>query len=117
MNSRSGPALQRSRNGRSGGRPEPDSRFMVPVAVITSVRNGARYLTSSLRTVLEQAGPPFELIVVDDGSTDETPALLEDLARRDDRVRPLRAAGQGLTRALMEGIGRSESQYIARHDA
>jgi hypothetical protein len=87
------------------------------VSVVSSVYNGSRYLTESLHSVLAQQGVDFELVVVDDGSTDESPRLLADLAHADSRVRVIRQDNQGLTKALIHGCAEARGQFIARHDA
>ncbi|MCU0872327.1 MAG: glycosyltransferase family 2 protein [Pirellulaceae bacterium] len=56
-------------------------------------------------------------MVVDDGSTDETPALLEEFARNVQQVRVVTQHNQGLTRALTRGCAEARGVYIARHDA
>jgi glycosyltransferase involved in cell wall biosynthesis len=86
------------------------------VSVVTGVYNGGPDLRPSLESVLDQRGVEFELIVVDDGSTDDTPALLDELARRDPRVRAVRQENQGLTRALIRGCAEARGEFIARHD-
>ena len=86
------------------------------VSVVISVYNGERYLRQSLASVLAQQGVPFEVILVDDGSTDGSPAILDEVAGRDQRVRLIRQPNQGLTRALIRGCAAARGEYIARHD-
>ncbi len=64
--------------------PPPD------ISVIISVYNGARYLAQAIDSVLGQVAADFELVIIDDGSTDETPAILARYAARDDRIVLLR---------------------------
>lgn len=87
------------------------------VSVVTAVYNGERYLRESLESVLAQAGVSFELIVIDDGSSDATPTILEELAGTDPRVRWIRQENTGLTGALIRGCQMARGEFIARHDA
>lgn len=87
------------------------------ISVVMSVYNGARDLSKTIDSVLSQKGVSFELIVVNDGSTDQTPQLLEQYARRDPRIRVLHEQNQGLTRALVKGCAEARGKYIARQDA
>jgi len=87
------------------------------VSVVTSVYNGERYLEASLSTVLEQDGVDFEVVVVDDGSTDGSASILDRLSNRDSRVRVFHQENAGLTRALIRGCAEAKGRYIARHDA
>ena len=88
---------------------------MPRVSVVLPVRDGARYLGGAVESVLGQSLADLELIVVDDGSTDETPALL---ARFDDpRLRVLRQDRLGLVPALNRGLEAAQAPYVARMDA
>lgn len=87
------------------------------LSVIIAVRDGARYLRRSLQSVLDQQGPAFEVVVVDDGSTDDTPAILDAIAARDARVTVVHSAPQGFTVSLGLAIARASGAYLARHDA
>lgn len=60
---------------------------MPKISVITPTHNGAQYLRQALDSVLGQSFQDFEHIIVDDGSTDETPRIIEEYARRDARIR------------------------------
>lgn len=86
------------------------------VSVVMSVFDGAAELDSSIESVLDQGGVNFELIVVDDGSTDRTRELLEGFARRDSRVRILNQDNVGLTQSLVRGCKAARGKYIARQD-
>jgi len=89
---------------------------MVRVSVVMPVHNGAAGLAATLDSILTQSLSDFELIAVDDGSTDETPALLAQAAGRDPRVRVLRQENAGITRALIRGCAEARAELIARHD-
>lgn len=87
------------------------------VSVVTAVHNGRRYLEDSLRSIMRQERVDLELIVIDDGSTDNTPGVLERLVSEDSRIRVVRQENCGLTRALIRGCEEASGEYIARHDA
>ena len=81
-----------------------------------AVFNGAAHVEEALDSILEQTFDDFELIVIDDGSTDETPRLLG--RRADARVRILRnETNRGLTWSLNRGLFEARGEYIARQDA
>jgi glycosyltransferase involved in cell wall biosynthesis len=86
------------------------------VSVLLAVANGERFLPHSLQSVLAQTVDDLELVVVDDGSTDGTPGLLE--AVRDPRLRVLRhEERRGLAASLNRGLDESRGHYLARMDA
>lgn len=86
------------------------------VAVVLPVFNGAEVITRAVESVLAQTFDDFELVVVDDGSTDSTP---EHLARIDDpRVRVLRnSVNAGIVVSLNRGVASTSAPLIARLDA
>ena len=82
-----------------------------------SVYNGASNLAATMDSILSQEGVEFEFIVVNDGSTDATGEILDDYARRDNRVRVIHQENTGLTRALIRGCAAASGEFIARQDA
>lgn len=86
------------------------------VSVILTAHNYAKYLDRAVRSVLEQTYKDFELIIVDDGSTDYTQRLLEGYAE-ESRIRVVRLTGLGLAAASNRGIAASRGDYLIRLDA
>jgi glycosyltransferase involved in cell wall biosynthesis len=84
------------------------------VSVITTVFNGAAYLRESIDSVLAQTLPPLELIVIDDGSVDETPAILESYG---DAIRMKRQPNGGQSAAMVAGIAMARGEMLAFNDA
>lgn len=88
------------------------------ITVLMSVHNGERYLRESIDSILEQSYGDFEFLIIDDGSTDETPAILESYAARDQRVRiHTNTMNLGLTASLNRGLELARGNFIARQDA
>jgi glycosyltransferase involved in cell wall biosynthesis len=82
------------------------------------VHNGERFVREAIDSMLAQTFGDFELIVVDDGSSDATPDILRDIAARDARVRIHRLdPNRGVTGALNEGCRLARAPLIARMDA
>ena len=86
------------------------------ISVVMGVFNGAARLARTMDSLLSQEGVSFEVIAIDDGSTDETGAILDDYAAKDRRVIVLHVDRCGLTRALIAGCARARGEYIARQD-
>lgn len=87
------------------------------VSVVMSVFNEAVRVRRALDGILEQDFTDFEVIVVDDGSTDQTSIVLEQYQKRDSRVCVITQENTGLTRALIRGCNAARGEFIARHDA
>ena len=85
------------------------------VSVLMGVRDGAAWISRAIASVLTQTLTDLELIVVDDGSTDTTGALLSGV--RDPRLVVERQSPAGLTVALNRALGRARAPLIARLDA
>jgi glycosyltransferase involved in cell wall biosynthesis len=89
---------------------------MPQLSVVIPVRDGEPFLAEALDSVLAQTLSDLEVVVVDDGSTDGTPAILADAADRDPRVRVHRQEPGGLTVALNAGCALATAPLIARMD-
>lgn len=90
---------------------------MVSVSVVLPVYNGARLLPATVESILGQTLSDLELIAVDDGSTDDSAAVLDAYAARDPRVRVVRQRENGgITRALIAGCDAAAAPLIARQD-
>jgi glycosyltransferase involved in cell wall biosynthesis len=87
------------------------------VSVALPVFNGGAFLVPALDSILGQTFADFELIAIDDGSTDNSPALLDAYAARDSRVRVIHQANAGVVASLNRGIELARGRYIARMDA
>lgn len=87
------------------------------ISVVMGVYNGATGLRDSIQSVLTQESVDLELIIVDDGSTDESDKIIASCASSDGRVRVIRQRHAGLTRALIRGCVAAGGTYIARQDA
>jgi glycosyltransferase involved in cell wall biosynthesis len=86
------------------------------VSVILAVYNGERYIAEAVSSILNQTLSNFELIVINDGSTDGTSAILEQLRLADPRVRVLHEARIGFAAALNLGVSQARGEFIARMD-
>ena len=89
---------------------------MTKISVVLPLFNGAPSLPATLRSIAAQTEGDYELIAIDDGSTDETADILAAEAERDSRVRVITQANVGLTRALIRGCSEARAPVIARHD-
>ncbi len=85
--------------------------------MLMPVYQAERYLEEAVESILAQSFDDFELLALDDGSTDASPSILEALARRDDRIRVRRTEHTGLVSQLNEGLAEARGEFIARMDA
>lgn len=87
------------------------------VSVVIPAYNAQRYLAESLESVLRQTFTNFECIVVDDGSVDRTPRIIDEFGARDARVKRLTIPHGGIVKGLNAGVEAARGQYVARTDA
>ena len=90
---------------------------MPQVSVIIPAYNASEFLLETLRSAAGQTLRDLEIIVVDDGSTDDTAELAHRFAREDPRVRVLEQANGGVAWARNHGIEASSGQFVAPLDA
>jgi hypothetical protein len=88
------------------------------VSVLIPVRDGGNFLAAALDSILSQTGVTFEVICVDDGSSDGTWEVLAAYARSHPGVlHAVQATGRGISRALNQAIGLARGDFLARMDA
>ncbi|HVP08371.1 MAG TPA: glycosyltransferase [Burkholderiales bacterium] len=87
------------------------------VTVLMAVRDGAPHLDEAVRSVIAQSFADWEFVIVDDGSTDDTAAILERYRRADARIRVVPQPRQGLAESLNRGLRLARGSYVARMDA
>ena len=101
-----------------------DTNPLAPVSVIIPVYNGARYLGEAVRSILAQTPAPQAIFVVDDGSTDETRAVVEQLIAESSthpahtpQIRYIYQTNQGAGAATNRGIEAAGTEFLAFLDA
>jgi glycosyltransferase involved in cell wall biosynthesis len=82
-----------------------------------AVRDGETYLKEAVESILAQSLFDWELIAIDDGSSDGSLRILEEFQRSDARIKVFKKPKIGLTKCLNFGIGLSKSEFVARMDA
>jgi len=87
------------------------------ISVIMSAFNAEDYLSESIKSILNQEDVEFELIIINDGSSDNTANILAKFALEDRRVSIVTHINSGLAASLNKGIKMSKGEYIARMDA
>jgi glycosyltransferase involved in cell wall biosynthesis len=89
------------------------------ISVIMPTWNRAHLLARAIKSVQQQTLPDWELIVINDASTDGTRALLDDLAKHDPRIRPIHNEKNNypdISKNLNDGMAAARGRYIARLD-
>jgi len=87
------------------------------ISILIPVRNDCSVLKNCLNDIKYQTISNYELIIVDDGSEDDTPYVLEKFSREDPRIRVFRTDQRGIVSALNTGLSECKGGFIARMDA
>ncbi len=87
------------------------------VSIVMPVRNRPDMVATAVASIQRQTYPRWELLVVDDGSTDATPDTLRSLAEADSRVRPFLEQRRGVSGARNVGLAGARGDYIAFLDS
>lgn len=83
------------------------------ITVLMPIYNAQAYLGQAVESVLSQSFSDFELLCIDDGSTDESPRMLAGYADRDPRVRVLTKENTGYGDSMNRGIAQAQGAYLA----
>ena len=87
----------------------------VPISIVMCVYNGSKYISESIKSALNQSFKNFELIIINDGSTDTTEKIVKSF--NDRRIRYYYQKNQGAAASRNYGIKNSRGQYIAILDS
>ncbi len=87
------------------------------VSVLMPVYNAEKFINEAVESILNQTFSEFEFIIINDGSTDQSEAILKDFQKRDQRVKVISGPNKGYSTRLNEGLGYAKGDYIARMDA
>lgn len=86
-------------------------------SIIVPVHNTAAYLPACIDSILAQTCRDFELVLVDDGSTDDSAALCREAVARDARVRLIRQENRGVSHARNTGLAAAAGRYVTMIDS
>jgi teichuronic acid biosynthesis glycosyltransferase TuaG len=86
------------------------------VSVILTVRNGERHIHAAIESIIAQTLKDWELIIIDDGSSDQTAAIIETFANANTRIKLIRTPGVGRAVALNMALERAQAPYVANID-
>ena len=90
---------------------------MPKLSIIVPVYNTEKYLQECLDSILAQTFTDFELILVDDGSTDKSGSICDEYAQLDQRIRVIHQKNEGVTRARKAGAKHSDGDYVTYVDS
>ncbi len=88
-----------------------------PLSALLTVYNGERYLSEAIQSLLNQSFTNFEIIIINDGSTDHTRTIIQKFAMNDSRIRFVDLARVGRVEALNRGCREAQGKFIAIMDA
>lgn len=86
------------------------------VSIIVPVYQAEKYLQKSVETIMQQTLEDIEIILIDDGSTDKSPAICDELAAKDGRIRVVHKKNAGQSSARNVGIDMAKGKYIGFMD-
>lgn len=87
------------------------------VSILIPFKNTERYLTECLDSIVNQTYEYWEILIVDDSSTDTSYDLVNDYAKKDSRIKLYQNEGQGIISALKTAFKHSKGEYITRMDS
>lgn len=90
---------------------------MAKVSIVMPMRNAVPYLTDCIESIINQTHQNWELVVVNDHSTDNSYQIMQHFAGQDERIRVLNANGKGIIDALQQAYAETNGDFITRMDA
>ena len=87
------------------------------ISIVVPIYNTAKYLPKCLNSIINQTHKNLEIILVDDGSTDNSPHIIKEYAKKDSRVKVITQKNQGQSAARNTGIKVAKGNYISFTDS
>lgn len=87
------------------------------VSVVMAVYNSERYLAQAVESILQQTFTDFELVIIDDGSTDRSLKILQRYAAKDDRIRLISRGNRGIPQTRNELLANARGEFVAIMDS
>ncbi len=87
------------------------------VTVLLPVYNAEKYLTDAIKSIINQTYKNLEILIINDGSTDNSEHIILDFQKKDNRIRYIKQENQGVARTLRRGVELANGELIRRHDA
>ena len=87
------------------------------ISIIVPVYNSEKYLRKTLSSILNQTFGDFELILIDDGSMDQSPEICREIAEKEPRIRYIRQENQGPSAARNNAVSMAQGEYISFIDS
>lgn len=87
------------------------------ISVVVPIYNAEKFLSSCVDSILSQTFKDFELLLVDDGSPDNSGAICDEYAKTDSRIRVFHIPNSGANRAREWGVNKGNSEYITFVDS
>lgn len=82
------------------------------ISIVVPVYNSAKYLRECLDSICSQTFNDWEIVAIDDGSSDESPAILDEYACRDERIRVIHKQNGGVSEARNDGLAAAKGEYV-----
>lgn len=89
---------------------------MISISIIVPVYNAGNFLAPCIESVLKQTFEDFELLLIDDGSTDGSGKVCDEYAAKDNRLRVVHKANEGINATRRRGVHEAKGEWIAFSD-
>ena len=87
------------------------------ISIVTPMYNGEKYVEETIQSVLKQTYPNWEMVIVDDGSKDNGPSIVEKYAQTDNRIKLLRQSNAGSSAARNNGLKHVQGRFVCFLDS
>jgi len=87
------------------------------VSIITPMYNGGTFVSQTIETVLNQTYPNWEMIIVNDGSKDDSPEIVSEFSKKDSRIRLINQPNGGSASARNNGLRNAKGRFICFLDS